>query len=71
LAELLKTYEKDLQIPLQYLAAATLIHRMKIPADIREKIKETAVTGSIVGLPAITGLYEQIRVLTRGTEPEL
>ena len=65
-----RTFEKDMQIPLQYLAAATLIHWMEIPKDIREKIKETAVTGSIGGLPQTTSLHEQIKILTAYSEPK-
>ncbi|RWL78732.1 MAG: hypothetical protein EOR69_26890 [Mesorhizobium sp.] len=62
----LRSFEKDVQIPLQYLAAATLVHWQEIPEAVRSAIVETATTsGAFPDLPRTTSLHEQIARLVR------
>ncbi|PBB22096.1 hypothetical protein FJV83_19630 [Mesorhizobium sp. WSM4307] len=60
-----RSFEKDVQIPLQYLAAATLMHWQEIPEAVRTAIVETATSGAFPDLPRSTSLHEQIARLVR------
>ncbi|QKD20386.1 hypothetical protein [Mesorhizobium sp. NZP2077] len=49
-----RSFEKAIQILLQYLAAATLVHWQKIPEAVRSAIVETATSGAFPDLPRTT-----------------
>ncbi|MET2831227.1 hypothetical protein [Mesorhizobium shangrilense] len=59
------SFKKDIQIPLQHLAAATLVHWQEIPEAVRSAIVETAKSGAFPDLPRTTSLQEQIARLVR------
>lgn len=61
----LGSFEKDVQIPLQYLGAATLAHWQEIPEAVLSAIVETATSGAFPDLPRTTSLHEQIARLVR------
>ena len=64
----MKTFEKDVAIPLQYLGAAVLIVWNELPIELRKKLADTAVNGGIIGLPPTTSLHEQVKLLIRGSQ---
>jgi hypothetical protein len=64
----MKTFEKDVAIPLQYLGAALLIEWNELPEELKRKIAKTAVEGGIIGLPATTQLEQQVTALIRGSQ---
>lgn len=55
-----RSFEKDIQIPLQYLTTASLVHWQEIPETVRISIVETATSGAFPNLPRTTTLHGQI-----------